>query len=375
MKITGFGAFVVVFSLAACGGGGLRSSHTPVAVADTMMSAPRNVEPQIAALRSPAPKVLTRSALFDWAETAHPQLFAGSAVEGVSGPYSYRYYDQTGAYIGEADGAIYLLAPHTDGEIRYLGEIASFTCRVYPDTCVYTTIMSVDGTTPQFNASASFPAQSTPAQEVAQQAALPGDVILTMQPFRDARFLRLGEYLQAAKAYPSIKWVYLYDEMYWTGSRVAIGEHDAAISAAAAQVRSADLKTAVTLMPDVVLHEQFHFDAAAFDVVLLDPYPQAPTGLTNTCVFNENSQTTLLACAVQKLRAHGYAGEIWYVYQGFWLEESDVEDKLRRQRETIRDAPALGITGLVAFGLFPGAHMRPPLTPGIGSPYESLLVP
>jgi hypothetical protein len=74
--------------------------------------------------------------LLQWAEATYPVLFPGHP-SGVltSGPYTYRFYAQTGNYIGYASGGIYILGPVSGNALRFMGQLTDFTCSISPDSC------------------------------------------------------------------------------------------------------------------------------------------------------------------------------------------------------------------------------------------------
>lgn len=234
---------------------------------------------------------------------------------------------------------------------------------------------------PGANSSVSFPDSTDPVASTAQQAALPGDVVLTMVPFKDTAFLRLAEWITAALSHPNVPWVYLYDELFWEGGTIKIGEGEQPVIAAAQRVHAAGLKTVVSIMPDVILDAAFALaQPNAFDVIAIDDYPsirlhQTAPGCPST---SPNLAVRRMDCSVQKLRRMGYSGEVWYVYQAFGdSDDADLVSNLEQQREAIRIAPALGFTGLVAFGFFDtgtgASAIGAPLYPGKGTPIEPLV--
>jgi len=93
-------------------------------------------DPRAKALASP--RVPTTEALLNWAETAFPQFFPSRRITQSLPPYLYRYYPESGNYLGVADGKIYALGPLVDSnsEPAYVGLVADFSCNVYPQDCV-----------------------------------------------------------------------------------------------------------------------------------------------------------------------------------------------------------------------------------------------
>jgi hypothetical protein len=228
---------------------------------------------------------------------------------------------------------------------------------------------------PGFNASVITPgAATTIAESVAQQASAPVDVALTVGAAKSLDFSALPAYLAAAASHPNVRWVYLYDEVYWAGA-VELGLGKSEIEQAAQVVHAAGKLAAVTILPDVILAPGF-VPPAGLDVIVVDVYPAARPNASFAGCPGVNPYTAALSCSVQRLRSLGYTGAIWYAYEAFG--DSDVPDlatKLALQRETIAAAPAMGVSGLVAFGFYDDTHtnLLPPLYPGHGSPIQSLV--
>ncbi len=75
------------------------------------------------------------AAFFSWAERAYPAFFTGSATEGVSGNYTYRFYPASGNYLALANGGVYVLGPISAGAIQYVAPRTAFACQVTPADC------------------------------------------------------------------------------------------------------------------------------------------------------------------------------------------------------------------------------------------------
>lgn len=75
--------------------------------------------------------------LLDWAERAYPQFFREHQKNLTSPPYVYRYYPDTGNYVGVAGSSVFILGPVAGGGTSpaYVGEIESFRCNFRPGTC------------------------------------------------------------------------------------------------------------------------------------------------------------------------------------------------------------------------------------------------
>lgn len=235
---------------------------------------------------------------------------------------------------------------------------------------------------PGFNLSAqTHYNESDPVKSVAAQASLPGDVLMLPGFTRKNGFVNLDVYLQEALKYPNIKYVYLYDELFWNGNGISIGKDEVETLEAARKTHAAGLKTAITFQPSVVLDPAFAIkDINAFDVIGLDPYPSAfISNYTGDCKYNDNLQTTLLYCSIQKLKALGYKGDLWYVYQAFGVntvKPETLKADLAAQRDTIAIAPSFGVVGVAPFGLYLGTEeitTESFLYQGQGSAIESLV--
>jgi N-acetylneuraminic acid mutarotase len=75
-------------------------------------------------------------ALFDWAEHAYPQFFPSHRSNAVLAPYTYRYYPETGNYLGVDGDTVAVLGPISGGSILVVGRVSDFGCRVYPVDCL-----------------------------------------------------------------------------------------------------------------------------------------------------------------------------------------------------------------------------------------------
>jgi hypothetical protein len=231
---------------------------------------------------------------------------------------------------------------------------------------------------PGYNASGTFvPDSSGPAESTTQQLAAPGNVVLTMRPLRGTQFDELDAYIaQASHHRERIKWIYVYDEMFWAPPKVVIGEHEQQITNAALRVQAAGFKSAVTIIPEVILTPGFTLkQPAAFDVVMIDVYPTTPlVADLNGCAYNANPYTNKLYCSMRKLRDIGFKGEVWYVFQAFGVRSyPNLAELLTLQKDTIATAPQFGIAGLVSFGMYGSDLICEPLYPGAGSDISHLV--
>lgn len=94
---------------------------------------------------------LSTSELFDWAESAYKGYFPSKRPNQQSDPYTYRYYPETGNYLGVAGGSVYVLGPISDGAILRVGDVESFHCQVKPADCALPalSLVSVSDPAPQ----------------------------------------------------------------------------------------------------------------------------------------------------------------------------------------------------------------------------------
>lgn len=218
-----------------------------------------------------------------------------------------------------------------------------------------------------------------PVTSVQRQSSFAGDVGIVVSPApKKVGFGNLGAFLTAASGHPNIKYFYVYDEMFFENGAVSIGAKEDAIDAAARTVRAAGYKATATIMANVILDAGFRLkEPNDFDVIAIDLYPSALlNGDTGGCTYNQNPYTTMLYCSVQKLRAQGYTGQIWYAFQAFALKSeapAELLPRLRLQQETIAQAPSLGVVGIIPYGLYWSLPPDSPYVPGHGSFFESLV--
>lgn len=116
--------------LSACGGG--QADAPPAAL---LRRADARARPDLLADPAPgeplaAPAALDATSFMNWAQAAYPQYFPGSQADLVYAPYTYRFYPQTGNYLGVAGSDIYILGPVSGGPLAYVGKLSDFSCRV-----------------------------------------------------------------------------------------------------------------------------------------------------------------------------------------------------------------------------------------------------
>lgn len=86
----------------------------------------------------PAPNAppLDINVLLNWAEVSYPGLFPGHQLTRVQPPYEYRYYPQTGNYVGAALEDVYVFGPVSNHQLQRVGSREDFRCRAQPQSCV-----------------------------------------------------------------------------------------------------------------------------------------------------------------------------------------------------------------------------------------------
>jgi hypothetical protein len=129
-------ALLTAVALSGCGGGEEASQSV-----DRSASPARTQEAR-AALSSLAPIEATQAApnvspteFFDWAEKVYPSYFPSHQTDRTLNPYVYRYYPESGNYLGLNGASIVVLGPITNGAIVEVGKLPSFACLVKPAAC------------------------------------------------------------------------------------------------------------------------------------------------------------------------------------------------------------------------------------------------
>lgn len=86
-------------------------------------------------LRSAQP--FTAATLFDWAQQNFPQFFAGAGSDGVIGPFTFRFYQQTQTYLAvSSDGGIYVKGPEiSSDQILFVAPLELLGCVIDPAAC------------------------------------------------------------------------------------------------------------------------------------------------------------------------------------------------------------------------------------------------
>ncbi len=78
---------------------------------------------------------MTADVLMDWAEGIYNGFFPGHKATLTADPYLYRYYPETGNYLGVAGSDVYVLGPVSDGKQLRVGSLADFSCSVDARNC------------------------------------------------------------------------------------------------------------------------------------------------------------------------------------------------------------------------------------------------
>lgn len=204
----------------------------------------------------------------------------------------------------------------------------------------------------------------------AQQVTEAGDIGVIL-PYHD-----VAGVTQILADNPQASWVYVADEMFWTGENIQVGWREDEITAAAREVKAAGKFTTVTIIPEIVLSPGFALkDMQAFDAIGLDIYPSLGLGFdAGGCTYNDNPYTTLLWCAGKHLLELGYTGVLCYVYQAFGTtDDPQLIEKLELQRQTMIDLKAMGGDCLVGWGYDIDPTLYAPLIPGEGSDFDALV--
>lgn len=245
-----------------------------------------------------------------------------------------------------------------------------------------TRMMPQDGKQPlvdNYTASAFLTLTGDPVADVRAQMRLPGLRMLTTPSTKAGNFTAFDQYLNVARGQQpgGFRWAYVYDEMFYDAGGVRIGLHETTIISAAMRAKAAGMKSAVTILPDVVLHRDFRLlNQAAFDVIGVVVYQgiESRLPLDPSCRVSANPYANYLWCSLQRLRQLGFQGEVWYVFQGF------VDPRLpgagqffAQQYEALSMAHAHGITGVVNYGYAFDFPYEPHLARGQGTAYDTAL--
>ena len=123
--------------LAACGGGDM--ADMPIALQNATAPVPSSAilqgdRRQIAAVsKAAAPPVPTPDAMMNWAQSYFPNAFPGNQFNIQSGSLLYRYYPDTGNYLGVSESVVYVLGPITGNALVSAGRLEDFAALVSVD--------------------------------------------------------------------------------------------------------------------------------------------------------------------------------------------------------------------------------------------------
>jgi hypothetical protein len=241
---------------------------------------------------------------------------------------------------------------------------------------MFSTFDATQSDQPGFTSTTSPPALNA-QDSVRDQLRGKGDLAFQIPGAKDGNFVKYLPHLEeVAKHRDRFKWIYVFDEMFYSPQRgVEIGALEEQITEAALTVQWYGFKSAVSMMPDVILHPDFRMrNFKAFDVIAIDVYPSNITTDFGCNYYPSNPTANLLACSYYKLREMGYTGEIWYMYQAFGVpSDPKLRENLAMQRETIQNAPSIGINGLISFGYDMYPEYEAPLFGLKGTEYDALV--
>lgn len=222
---------------------------------------------------------------------------------------------------------------------------------------------------------------------VARQSALGGEVVLWLGKDKTkTQVVRAPKLMQIAQNFKNIKYVYLYDEMFWDKDKgFVIGQYEDEILYGAKVAHANGLKTIVTILPDVILHPDFKLkDINAFDGISIDVYPSirpSRPSLGSCSSGLNNYMSDLFYCSVQKLRNMDFIGDIGLTYQAFAISTLPVETTLKHlqeQRVLIDNAAKLGAFAVAPWGMWlgrPELEAEPYLVPLGNTKLQQLVEP
>lgn len=123
--------------LAGCGGSDTANLGRPVPSA---FDSPERARPNSALLRprrSLAANVqerkLSANEFMDWAQDAFSEYFPSRQADQTHAQFVYRFYPDSGNYLGVANGRVYVLGPSSGGELVDVGLIANFAPYVFTE--------------------------------------------------------------------------------------------------------------------------------------------------------------------------------------------------------------------------------------------------
>jgi hypothetical protein len=97
--------------------------------------------------------IVDAETLLNWAEGAYAQYFPSHRTTLFSAPYLYRYYPETGNYVGVDGNTVRALIPSLSPDIMTVGVLDDFTCRIFSDICFGYAVMGASPRPPATTAS------------------------------------------------------------------------------------------------------------------------------------------------------------------------------------------------------------------------------
>ena len=137
---------IAAAAMAASCGGGRDGAHDAATTANAMGEPPHALAQVAAREALGAPRaeqgrpaaqtfVLDSTSLMDWAERAYPEYFPGHKDSQYYAPYVYRFYPETGNYMGVAGDQVRVFIPSLSPDIVAVGTVNGFLCDVFADRC------------------------------------------------------------------------------------------------------------------------------------------------------------------------------------------------------------------------------------------------
>lgn len=125
--------------LVSCGGGSSPAAAPPLADGSSKVRAGIATH-VLSPLRAPrdalaAAGFVDATNLMDWAEQAYPQYFPSHRDNLSFPPYVYRFYPETGAYLGIDGQWVRVMGPQFGPDILTVGVLTDFVCHVFPENC------------------------------------------------------------------------------------------------------------------------------------------------------------------------------------------------------------------------------------------------
>jgi hypothetical protein len=113
------------------------SAHGAFPPGPEVMAAPadRLVQPSPKRALASVKRPPDATRLMNWAEVAYPDIFPSRRPNQSAPPFTYRFYPETGHYLGTDGVAVFVLGPLTGGQLTQVGKIDDFTCAIQPLDC------------------------------------------------------------------------------------------------------------------------------------------------------------------------------------------------------------------------------------------------